>query len=70
MIFGESSFPALPGGLPPQRRLARSKCPHCRRAISIPIDRLRTSGATTMPRRAALEARPASPAPAALGGIS
>ncbi len=67
MIFGESSFPALPVGLPPLRRLARSRCPHCSRAISIPIDRLRPSGATTMPRRETLEASPASPARAALG---
>ena len=44
MIFGESSFPAARQGFA-QRRITRSKCPHCGRTISTPIYRLRLAEA-------------------------
>ena len=46
MIFGESSF-RTPGVVArAQRNITRSKCPHCCKTISIPIDRLRSPGSS------------------------
>jgi hypothetical protein len=62
MIFGESSFLGLPGAAPARRGVTRSRCPHCHKSISIPIDRLGSSGATGKPHRDLIEAKSQSPA--------